>query len=171
MTEHGLKMPPPPPSLISKAKRNWNKTIARAKRKKQDRQEAGLAGGRGGRGAGAPDTETTAATRMEQNIDAMMHHMEEEEDSLEPATNIDAEDIHDHHPEVTAMQERLSQAEQALEQQQRDLQTTQRLLQEATVLNEAMSKKWISSTLLASPCNLSWHEATSNSRTSNPPKH
>jgi hypothetical protein len=52
---------------------------------------------------------------MEQDNDAMMHHMEEEEDSLEPATNIDGEDMHDHHPEVAAMQERLSQAEQALE--------------------------------------------------------
>eukprot|EP00802_Teleaulax_amphioxeia_P009840 Tamp_09862.p2 GENE.Tamp_09862~~Tamp_09862.p2 ORF type:complete len:236 (-),score=38.16 Tamp_09862:322-1029(-) len=81
----------------------------------QERREAGLAGGRGGGGAGAPDTETTAATRMEQDNDAMMHHMEEEEDSLEPATNIDGEDMHDHHPEVAAMQERLSQAEQALE--------------------------------------------------------
>ena len=46
-----------------------------------------------------------------------------------------------HPEEVAAMQQRLSEAEKTSEQQRRDLQTTQRLLQEATVLNEEMRKK------------------------------
>ena len=78
---------------------------------------------------------------MQQDNDAMMHEMGEEEDNGEPATHIDGDDMQVHPEEVAAMQQRLSQAENTCEQQRRDLQTTQRLLQEATVLNEEMRKK------------------------------
>jgi hypothetical protein len=141
MTTHNLITPPPPPSLIPKAKRNWIKTKRRVNRKHQALLEAAQAGSRPAGGAGAPDTDTTAATHMQQDNDAMMHEMGEEEDNGEPATHIDGDDMQVHPEEVAAMQERLSQAEKTCEQQRRDLQTTQRLLQEATVLNEAMRKK------------------------------
>ena len=77
MTAHNLITPPPPPSLISKAKRNWIKTKKRCDRKQQARLEAALAGARAAGGAGAPDTATTAATHMQQDNDAMMHEMGE----------------------------------------------------------------------------------------------
>ena len=83
--------------------------------------EAAQAGSRAAGGAGAPDIATTAATHMQQDNDAMMHEMGEEEQSGEPATHIDWEDMQVHPEEVAAMQQRLSQAEKTCEQQRRAL--------------------------------------------------
>ena len=69
------------------------KTKRRVNRKHQALLEAAQAGSRPAGGAGAPDTDTTAATHMQQDNDVMMHEMGEEEDNGEPATHIDGDDM------------------------------------------------------------------------------